>query len=76
MPTVTCSRCGQTKQGLTEPPYENELGRSVFQNTCADCWQAWVGQQLMLMNEYHLDPMNEEHSAYLDREMKKFLQLS
>jgi Fe-S cluster biosynthesis and repair protein YggX len=30
----------------------------------------------MLMNEYRLDPLNDEHSKFLDDEMVKFLALS
>jgi len=72
---IQCLRCGQEKNSLSEPPFDSELGKRLHRHTCPDCWQAWVGQQLMLMNEYRLDPMNEEHSAYLDREMVTFLSL-
>lgn len=75
MARVTCLRCGQEKEGLTEAPYDNELGQKVLEQTCEDCWNAWVSQQLMIMNEYHLDPINDEHSQKLDDEMVKFLNL-
>jgi len=73
---VTCSRCGNVKEGLQEAPFDNRLGNQILEQICQDCWQEWVGQQLMLMNEYRLDPMNEEHSRFLDEEMSKFFQLS
>lgn len=76
MTKVKCSKCKQQKEGLQEAPFNNELGKKVFDQTCNDCWQAWVSQQLMLMNEYHLDPINDEHSKFLDDEMVKFLVLS
>lgn len=75
MSRVTCSRCGNKKEGLADAPFDNELGNQILQQVCQDCWQEWVGQQLMLMNEYRLDPMNEEHSRFLDEEMVKFFQL-
>ncbi|MFQ5709443.1 MAG: oxidative damage protection protein [bacterium] len=75
MSIVKCARCGEDKEGLTEAPYENELGEKVLAQTCEQCWQAWIGQQLMIMNEYRLDPLNEEHSKHLDEEMVKFLNL-
>ena len=75
MAKLKCTRCGQEKEALAEAPYPGELGEKVLKQTCADCWQAWVGQQLMLMNEYRLDPMNDEHSKFLDEEMRKFLVL-
>ncbi len=73
MSDILCSKCNETKPGLTEAPFPNEMGQAVLAKTCEDCWQAWVGQQLMLMNEYRLDPMDDEHSSFLDREMIKFL---
>lgn len=76
MAQVTCARCSKEKEGLPEAPFENELGNTILKRICQDCWQEWVGQQLMLMNEYMLDPTNDEHSRFLDDEMKKFLQLS
>ncbi len=76
MATLKCSRCGKEKSGLSEAPFNNELGQKVLQQTCEDCWKEWVSTQLMLMNEYRLDPLNDEHSKFLDEEMKKFLNLS
>jgi len=75
MAVVHCKRCGQDKPGLDEAPYSNELGENVLLHTCRDCWQAWVSQQLMLMNEYRLDPTNDEHNKFLDNEMLRFLKL-
>jgi Fe-S cluster biosynthesis and repair protein YggX len=75
MSKIKCARCGNEKQGLDERPFKNELGDKILAATCRDCWQAWVSQQLMLMNEYRLDPLNDEHSRFLDNEMLKFLNL-
>ncbi|MFQ5752255.1 MAG: oxidative damage protection protein [bacterium] len=76
MTVIKCSRCGNEKEGMSEAPYKNELGQKVLQHTCEECWEAWIKQQLMLMNEYRLDPLNDEHSQFLDTEMLKFLNLT
>jgi Fe-S cluster biosynthesis and repair protein YggX len=76
MALVKCTRCGSEKEALTEAPFNNELGQKVLHHTCQDCWKLWVSQQLMIMNEYQLDPVNDEHSKFLDEEMKKFLNLT
>jgi len=47
----------------------------VLEHVCASCWRQWVSQQLMLMNEYRLDPLNDQHSKFLDEQMKLFLKL-
>ena len=75
MASIKCCRCHQKKEALKEAPFDNEWGKKVLECTCAECWQAWVGQQLMIMNEYRLDPLNDEHSKFLDTEMQKFLSL-
>lgn len=75
MPELLCARCNQTKAALSEAPLPNDLGEKVLKQSCEVCWQEWVAQQLMIMNEYRLDPMNDEHSLFLDNEMIKFLNL-
>ncbi len=76
MAKISCRRCSLEKDGLEEAPFKNEVGQKVLAGSCRDCWQAWVSQQLMLMNEYRLDPLNDEHSQFLDNEMLKFLNLN
>jgi len=72
---LNCSRCKEQKVAMEEAPLPGELGEKLLAQTCENCWQAWVSQQLMLMNEYHLDPLNDEHNQFLDKEMVKFLEL-
>lgn len=76
MAKIQCSRCGDEKPALQEAPLKNKLGNKVLDNICQECWDGWVSQQLMLMNEYRLDPLNDEHNKFLDSEMLKFLNLS
>ena len=75
MADVLCSRCYKKTKAMNEAPLPDELGQKVLLQTCEKCWGDWVAQQLMLMNEYHLDPLNEEHSKFLDNEMIKYLNL-
>lgn len=76
MTLIKCSRCGGDKEGLTDAPFNNEVGKKILEQICQDCWKLWVSQQLMIMNEHRLDPLNDEHSKFLDEEMKKFLNLA
>lgn len=75
MPLIMCSRCKERKSGLDELPLPGDLGHKLMRQTCNDCWQAWVSQQLKIMNEYRLNPLNDEHNQFLDSEMMKFLLL-
>ena len=75
MATVSCTCCGESKDGLEAAPFNDDLGREVHENTCAECWQKWLGQQVMLLNEYQLLPVNPEHGAILEKNLKAFLRL-
>ena len=75
MSELRCARCNQTRAALDEAPLPGELGDKILSQSCEACWKDWVAQQLMIMNEYRLDPMNDEHSLFLDNEMIKFLNL-
>jgi len=76
MTDVQCSKCGKTAPGLDQAPFKNELGDLVLQNVCKSCWQDWLRAQLMIMNEYRLNPLNDEHGKFLDEQMKMFLNLN
>ena len=75
MATVSCTCCGESKDGLEAAPFNDDMGREVFENTCAGCWKNWLGQQVMLINEYQLLPVNPEHAAVLEKNLKAFLKL-
>jgi Fe-S cluster biosynthesis and repair protein YggX len=75
MAQVKCSKCGRTADGLAESPFNNALGKKVLEQVCQSCWNEWIRQQLMLMNEYRLNPLDPQHSDFLDEQMKVFLSL-
>ena len=75
MADVHCSRCESTAAGLDRAPLPGEAGESVLRNTCKTCWSAWLGQQVILINEQALTPVNPEHFSLLLREMRAYLRL-
>jgi Fe-S cluster biosynthesis and repair protein YggX len=75
MPTVNCLCCGREAEGLAEAPFKDDLGREVHENTCADCWKEWLANQVKLINEFGLLPVNPEHGAILEKNLKAFLKL-
>ena len=75
MADVQCSRCGSTAPELERAPLPGEVGRLVHEQTCQSCWKAWLGAQVILMNENRLSPGNPEHYDLLVREMTTFLNL-
>jgi Fe-S cluster biosynthesis and repair protein YggX len=73
--TVQCTRCGNEAEALAEAPFDDDMGREVHENTCRECWGEWLGQQVKLINEMSLLPVNPEHAAVLERNLKAFLKL-
>ncbi len=53
---LVCSRCGQRRPGLDEPPLPGRRGQLVQAQVCAECWQAWVEEQTRLINHERLQP--------------------
>ena len=69
---VQCVKLGREAEGLDRQPYPGELGKRIYENVSKEAWQAWLGQQTMLINEYRLSPMNPKHREMLEKEMEKF----
>lgn len=70
---VHCQLLDQELEGLPAPPYPGELGRRIFESISSEGWRRWLAHQTMLINENRLSPINPEHRAFLEQEMKKFL---
>ena len=71
--TVTCSRCGQTREGFEAPPFPGSIGQRVQQEICTVCWSEWQRQQMMLINHYGLNLMDPQARSFLTRNMEAFL---
>lgn len=70
---VTCTRCGQTREGFEKPPFPGPIGARVVGEICQTCWQDWLKQQTMLINHYGLNVMDPQARQFLTKNMKGFL---
>jgi Fe-S cluster biosynthesis and repair protein YggX len=73
MPLVTCVRCGEIRDQLAFPPFQNDLGRRVFQEICGVCWAEWLRTQQQLINHYALNVMDPRAKDFLFSNMEQFL---
>jgi Fe-S cluster biosynthesis and repair protein YggX len=73
MPDVTCTRCGQTRDGFDRAPFPGANGARVVQEICRPCWGDWLKQQTMLINHYGLNVMDPQARQFLTRNMEAFL---
>lgn len=76
MPTITCTRCGQTRDQQSFPPFPNERGAKVFCEICAVCWGEWLKYQQQLINHYALNLREPKARQYLLEQMDQFLATS
>jgi Fe-S cluster biosynthesis and repair protein YggX len=73
MPTVSCNRCGQTRDQIAFRPFQNDLGLKVFQQICGVCWAEWLKTQQQLINHYGLDVRAADAKEFLFKQMEEFL---
>ena len=73
MAMVTCSRCGETREGMAFQPFQNELGRRAYEQICGICWGEWLKTQQQLINHYSLNLREPEAREFLFRNMEQFL---
>ncbi len=71
--TVKCEKLKQEAPGLEYMPYPGELGQRIYDHISQQAWQEWVKHQTMLINEYHLTPVDPKARKFLEQEMEKFL---
>jgi Fe-S cluster biosynthesis and repair protein YggX len=70
---VTCSRCGQSRDGFEKAPFPGAMGQRIVAEICKECWGLWLKQQTMLINHYGLNVMDPQARAFLTRNLDAFL---
>ena len=70
--TVQCIKLGKEAEGLPMAPYPGELGKRIFEHVSKEAWQMWLAHQTMLINEYHLTPIEPKARQFLEEEMENF----
>jgi len=73
MPVITCARCGQQRDQLPFQPFQNDIGRRVYEQICNVCWGEWLQTQTQLINHYGLDVRDPRAKEFLFGNMDQFL---
>ena len=73
MPQITCTRCGQTREGFERAPFPGPIGQRVVAEICQQCWGDWLKQQTMLINHYGLNVMDPQARQFLTKNMQAYL---
>ena len=69
---VKCSKLKKELLGLDEVPFENELGRKIYDNVSKMAWAQWTEHLKMVINEYRLNPATLEAQELIMKQMDAF----
>ncbi len=65
---------GARARQLPSPPINDDLGRRIQANICADCWTEWFrNYSIKVINEMRLDLSTEKGQEVYDQVMREFL---
>lgn len=71
--TVLCKKLKSVLPGLSFVPFDDELGKRIYQEISADAWKMWLEHSKMLINEYRLDLMSPQSFQFLHERCEAFL---
>jgi len=52
---VKCAKLGKELPGVVYRPFDNELGKRIYENISQDAWRQWIEHSKMMVNEYRID---------------------
>ena len=65
---------GARARQLPQPPMNDDLGRRIHAEICADCWTEWLkNYSIKVINEMRLDLSTEQGQGSYDQMMHEFL---
>lgn len=67
-----CVKLQKELPGLSEPPFDNELGRRIYESVSQEAWKMWVDRMKMIMNEYRLNLGTKEAQDFLMQQMEEY----
>ena len=69
---VKCVKFQRELPGLDEPPFDNELGKRIFENVSKDAWKMWLEHMKMILNEYRLNLAERESQQIIKQQMEEY----
>lgn len=73
MATVTCTRCGKTRESIPYRPFPNDLGQRLLDQICNECWGDWLKLQQQLINHYGLNLREPSAKEFLYGQLEQHL---
>ena len=69
---VHCAKLGKDLPGLSETPFDGELGQRIYDNVSQQAWAMWADHLKMIINEYRLNPATLEAQELIIKHMDDF----
>jgi Fe-S cluster biosynthesis and repair protein YggX len=69
---VKCAKLGQDLPGMTYQPFDNELGKRIYDTVSQEAWRLWLEHSKRIVNEYRLDLMSPRGTQILFEEAERF----
>lgn len=69
---VKCVKLQREMPGLDEPPFDNELGKRIYENVSKEAWRQWVEHLKMILNEYRLNLADREAQKFVRQQMEAY----
>ena len=70
--TVMCTKLKRELPGLEYAPIKGEFGERIFREISQEAWQLWLKHSTMVINEYRLNPAEDDAQKVLLEQMEKF----
>ena len=75
MAEIHCSRCDRDVEGFARSPLPGPMAAEIEAHACPHCFEDWMAQEVMIINEYKLDLSVPKNQDMLNVEMSRFLKL-
>jgi Fe-S cluster biosynthesis and repair protein YggX len=69
---VKCAKLGRELPGVIYRPFDNELGKRIYENVSQDAWRMWIEQSKMMVNEYRIDLTSPQGQRMLLEKAEEF----
>jgi Fe-S cluster biosynthesis and repair protein YggX len=69
---VKCVKLGQELPGVGYRPFDNDLGKRIYENVSQEAWRQWLEHSKRMVNEYRLDLTSSRGTQILLEEAERF----
>ena len=70
--TVMCAKLKRELPALEFAPLKGEFGERLYHEISQEAWQLWLKHSTMVINEYRLNPSEDDAQKIMLEQMEKF----